>query len=269
MLNHRRTILFFMLYIYISCRILDKLSKKSQTHVKSQFGNNTLLIIAHPDDESMFFGPTLLNLIDNGKYMTIYCLTTGDADGLGDVRRRELDDVTKALGPKITLVIDKSNRFIDSSSEIWNVTAVSDAVFDLLSDRYLEKFQTILTFDSYGVSGHINHGSIYNSLPFLKEKYGTSEIKFITLKSISILRKYLSFLEAIIRYAHEELIGGSVDDDHYYEKDHKKFTLSLNLPQYFRLKEILKIHTSQMVWFRLLYMNFSSYMFFNDLEIYT
>jgi N-acetylglucosaminylphosphatidylinositol deacetylase len=70
-----------------------------------------LLLIAHPDDEAMFFAPTLLALTrpDNGNHVKILCLSsgkelhnqlhgtaanigcaTGDADGLGEVRKKEL-----------------------------------------------------------------------------------------------------------------------------------------------------------------------------------
>jgi N-acetylglucosaminylphosphatidylinositol deacetylase len=70
-----------------------------------------LLLIAHPDDEAMFFAPTLLALTRpaNGNHVKILCLSSGmhrstdfhaivtnqrcvagDADGLGDIRKKEL-----------------------------------------------------------------------------------------------------------------------------------------------------------------------------------
>jgi N-acetylglucosaminylphosphatidylinositol deacetylase len=70
-----------------------------------------LLLIAHPDDEAMFFAPTLLALTrpENGNHVKLLCLssgmssatsikpqqlthacTTGDADGLGETRKQEL-----------------------------------------------------------------------------------------------------------------------------------------------------------------------------------
>jgi hypothetical protein len=39
---------------------------------------NVLLLVAHPDDESMFFGPTLLSLSKLGGYsIRVICLSTG------------------------------------------------------------------------------------------------------------------------------------------------------------------------------------------------
>lgn len=73
-------------------------------------GKRILLLIAHPDDEAMFFAPTLLALTrpEYGNHVKIMCLssgtcgvtnswlqrltraTAGDADGLGEVRKKEL-----------------------------------------------------------------------------------------------------------------------------------------------------------------------------------
>lgn len=36
-----------------------------------------LLVIAHPDDESMFFAPTLLELLRAGEQVHVLCLSTG------------------------------------------------------------------------------------------------------------------------------------------------------------------------------------------------
>lgn len=58
------------------------------------------LLIAHPDDEAMFFAPTLLALTrpDTGNHVKILCLSTGNQDGLGDTRREELKKSAKLLG---------------------------------------------------------------------------------------------------------------------------------------------------------------------------
>ena len=41
-----------------------------------------LLVIAHPDDESMFFAPTLLTLHQQGVQLYILCLSNGELTGL-------------------------------------------------------------------------------------------------------------------------------------------------------------------------------------------
>ena len=74
------------------------------------------LLIAHPDDEAMFFGPTVLALTEPalGNHVKILCLSSGwysrivlrrhelmfigDADGLGETRKKELVKSGLALG---------------------------------------------------------------------------------------------------------------------------------------------------------------------------
>lgn len=58
------------------------------------------LLIAHPDDEAMFFAPTVLALTrpDLGNHVKILCLSSGDAAGLGETRKRELVNSGLRLG---------------------------------------------------------------------------------------------------------------------------------------------------------------------------
>lgn len=58
------------------------------------------LLIAHPDDEAMFFAPTLLALTapNTGNHIKILCLSSGNADGLGETRKKELVKSGMILG---------------------------------------------------------------------------------------------------------------------------------------------------------------------------
>lgn len=77
-----------------------------------------LFLTAHPDDECMFFAPTIMALTskvkfrrsparhsveywnNNNAYPEVFslCLSAGDADGLGTVRREELGRSLDVLG---------------------------------------------------------------------------------------------------------------------------------------------------------------------------
>jgi N-acetylglucosaminylphosphatidylinositol deacetylase len=73
-----------------------------------------LLVTAHPDDEAFFFAPTILSLLKHGHrpstdghgkgpaflFPEVYslCLSTGDADGLGKTRIKELERSLDILG---------------------------------------------------------------------------------------------------------------------------------------------------------------------------
>ena len=47
-----------------------------------------LLVTAHPDDEALFFSPTLL-AVPRGVQVFSLCLSYGDSEGLGKVRKEE------------------------------------------------------------------------------------------------------------------------------------------------------------------------------------
>lgn len=90
----------------------DNVFLGSKTHLDSvgESPLRVLLVTAHPDDESLFFAPTLISLLSqiqhNGdpekpvQRTEVYslCLSVGDADGLGDIRRQELMRSLNVLG---------------------------------------------------------------------------------------------------------------------------------------------------------------------------
>ncbi|ETN45238.1 uncharacterized protein HMPREF1541_10115 [Cyphellophora europaea CBS 101466] len=84
-----------------------------------------ILLIAHPDDESMFFSPTLQSLTHPSlqNHVKILCLSTGNADGLGATRIRELEAAAVTLGLRRredVFVMDDERRFKDGMTEKWD-----------------------------------------------------------------------------------------------------------------------------------------------------
>lgn len=73
-----------------------------QLLLNSDGPSNVLLLTAHPDDECMFFAPTILALQEapllRPPKLHSLCLSVGNADGLGDIRRRELEGSLDVLG---------------------------------------------------------------------------------------------------------------------------------------------------------------------------
>ncbi len=64
-----------------------------------QGAGRVLLVIAHPDDETMFFGPTLLGLCrQRGADVHLLCLSNGDYRQKGRVRKKELYRACTVLG---------------------------------------------------------------------------------------------------------------------------------------------------------------------------
>lgn len=72
----------------------------AQTRFPTLRNKRICLLIAHPDDEAMFFAPTLLALTkpELGNHVKILCLSTGNADGLGETRKKELVKSAMLLG---------------------------------------------------------------------------------------------------------------------------------------------------------------------------
>jgi N-acetylglucosaminylphosphatidylinositol deacetylase len=85
--------------------------------IGSSTPSHILLLTAHPDDETFFFGPTLTFLIPSSETSSVstssgspnsvahippqiysLCFSVGNADGLGEVRRHELEDSLDVIG---------------------------------------------------------------------------------------------------------------------------------------------------------------------------
>ncbi|CAN0284386.1 unnamed protein product [Ectocarpus sp. 8 AP-2014] len=116
------------------------------------------VVIAHPDDESMFFAPTLTTLERRGRRAAVLCLSSGDFYGLGQTRKRELVKACGVLGvEEDDVVVIEHPKLQDGSTEAWPADVVSSHVHD-----FVQKFgiQTILTFDEGGVSGHSDHTAV-------------------------------------------------------------------------------------------------------------
>jgi N-acetylglucosaminylphosphatidylinositol deacetylase len=54
----------------------------------------------------MFFTPSVRHFVGRGDRVDLVCLSTGNFDGLGDVRRRELEKSAQILGIKSVSIID-------------------------------------------------------------------------------------------------------------------------------------------------------------------
>jgi N-acetylglucosaminylphosphatidylinositol deacetylase len=65
-----------------------------------------LLITAHPDDECMFFAPSIREFISEGCCVDLLCLSSGNYDGLGPVRTAEVRKSAAILGIETVLVIN-------------------------------------------------------------------------------------------------------------------------------------------------------------------
>jgi len=61
---------------------------------------NLLIVTAHPDDECLFFSPSILGVLDRNRQTTgsLLVMSTGNNYGIGEKRLKELAGSCKSLG---------------------------------------------------------------------------------------------------------------------------------------------------------------------------
>jgi N-acetylglucosaminylphosphatidylinositol deacetylase len=265
------------------------------------------LLIAHPDDEAMFFAPALMALSrpETGNHVKILCLSsgmflsstpplgrpltsmtpiTGNADGLGETRKRELAKSGLILGLRKTddvFVVDKP-EFPDSMTAKWDSSAISSLLCsafapDLARARITDKapkaaIDVLITFDGAGVSGHPNHTSLYHGAKtfiaaLVADKPGWEQpVDLYTLTTIPWARKYTGFLDVLATLA-SWAVGADKKD-----KAHPGGLVFLSGlvgegSVMTAWKAMVSAHKSQMVWFRYGWITLSRYMYINDLRL--
>lgn len=218
-------------------------------------------VIAHPDDEVMFFAPLLLEMAkparDND--LRILCFSDGDADGLGPVRRQELKRLAAMLGVNDVTILD----FVDGMNITWAADDVATAL-----RKHVPRGATIVTFDDQGVLGHPNHISLYHgAVKFAKKQHA-----LYVLKSLNFAEKYsftvLTNLELFVSY-----ITRVVNQIFRVNLNISFYPAKTSLMRYYAdLNMVLAAygammygHYSQMVWFRYGWLFFSRYLTYNHL----
>jgi N-acetylglucosaminylphosphatidylinositol deacetylase len=116
----------FLFIVYITKRQqtqeqIDRIVKKKQDEKERNIG----IVIAHPDDEAMFMTPTLISL-SNQADIRVYliCLSTGNANGIGKQRVKELAKSCKALSISNAEEIDEITRPSDLANTNKNIIIV-------------------------------------------------------------------------------------------------------------------------------------------------
>ncbi|KAK6438670.1 N-acetylglucosaminyl-phosphatidylinositol de-N-acetylase [Oleoguttula sp. CCFEE 5521] len=242
-------------------------------------GKRICLLIAHPDDEAMFFAPSVIALTQQslGNKLFILCLSSGDADGLGQVRKTELVKSALMLGVTSAehVVVVEDERFPDSMTKTWDAKEVAKVLAHYFAPKIASTptnrapevlIDVLVTFDAKGVSGHPNHVSLYHGakafLGALMQRHKGWEcpVKLYTLTSTNVVRKYSSIVDSIITVLTciwRTKVG----------KDFPSPLLAVNGARGIRTAQLTMTtaHKSQMRWFRWGWISLSRYMIVNDL----
>lgn len=253
-----------------------------------------LIVTAHPDDECMFFGPTILSLTQRNEPCTVYllCLSNGKVflknivrlnlvnfkernifagnfEQIGSVRKRELYDAVRVLGLRDEHVMVKSSTLLaDDPNVMWKTEVVAKQIQKEVQSLDIE---ALITFDRDGVSYHPNHCAIYYAATSLclagylpKSKAMLWTIFFFW----EFLKKLRKFLDCKIL---------TLDSVNVLRKYMSVFDLVISLllstnwcilswDNVNIVRRAMRQHKSQMLWFRQLYIMFSRYMVMNTLR---
>ncbi|KAF2767725.1 LmbE-like protein [Teratosphaeria nubilosa] len=228
----------------------------------------------------MFFAPTLLWLARPilRNQILILCLSSGDADGLGNIRKEELRKSALMLGITSSehVVVIEDEKLPDSMTATWDAKLISSILTRYFAPALASTPSTspppanidvLITFDRGGVSGHPNHISLYHGATYflrqLMQRHTGWEcpVKFYTLTSHNLLRKYSSVVDSVLT------IASAV----FKTKEKGQFPTPLLVvsgPQGVRKAQtaMTEAHKSQMRWFRWGWIGFSRYMVVNDLQ---
>ncbi|MCJ1401613.1 N-acetylglucosaminyl-phosphatidylinositol de-N-acetylase [Xylographa trunciseda] len=254
------------------------------------------LLIAHPDDEAMFFAPTVLALADPqlGNHVKILCLSSGDADGLGPTRKTELARSAVLLGLRheSDVLVIEDPAFPDSMTSTWDAAKLANVLArafqanpaksatrkqasgsDKSNEAPTATIDVLITFDRQGVSGHPNHISLYHGAVawlqgMMRGKTGWEcPVALYTLTSTNILRKYASVLDApftMLRCVLQSMAGAGTKGK---EGMPKRLMYLSDIGAYRTAqKAMTQAHKSQMRWFRWGWIGVGRYMVVNDLK---
>ncbi|KAL1502690.1 hypothetical protein ABEB36_007798 [Hypothenemus hampei] len=159
-----------------------------------------LFITAHPDDEVMFFGPTIYHYTHKPNCIVyLMCLSTGKNYGMDKTRTNELYESCKILGIKEENIFVYNNSALPDAMDVrWPLEVIAKHVIYIVEAFNITN---IVTFDRYGVSGHQNHSCIYYSVAnlILDDELPKTCGVFV-LESVSLLRKYWLFLDIPISF---------------------------------------------------------------------
>lgn len=218
-----------------------------------------LLLTAHPDDECFFFGPTLLALSPQTDNLFSLTVSNGNNDGIGSRREPELRSSLAILGipPERSFLLNHP-LLQDNFTQAWDADIIVESVLPYVIQHNIT---LLLTFDDKGVSSHPNHYSLYYGSQRLLDSLPKDAVhlRAYALKTYPIYIKYSGWITIFSKfYLYAYQTGDAISSGI------PTLRFTSGIASYLTIFRAMNQHHSQMVWFRWLYLLFSSYMWRND-----
>ncbi|OIR58530.1 MAG: N-acetylglucosaminyl-phosphatidylinositol de-N-acetylase [Amphiamblys sp. WSBS2006] len=204
-------------------------------------GKSVLFVIAHPDDEAMFFAPSMYNMKQENTVF-ILCLTRGCDKK--NKREQELYRSAECAGIRKENVFSVENKYIqDGMDAVWDTDSVLgeiDTVFERIGN-----ITHVVTFDDKGVSCHPNHCTVSKCVGLYRKR---RQFVLMELKTLPVWKKYFPLV---------------------FESDLKKRVVFYRDPGRGKAlsREMMQEHSSQLTWYRKVFVFVSCYSYLNILDV--
>lgn len=266
---------------------------------------NIVLLIGHPDDEAMFFGPSLIAMVSpvNRNRVRIICLSNGNAVGLGKTRERELLNSALRLGIRSDedVYVKDDLRFQDGAQNDWKKEDIAEflsqrfaphtaadqaaATSSLTSDQRSEQRlmqpmddkamflsssidtpDVIVTFDPQGISSHPNHSACYHGAVHFVTCSNNQPTRKIALYTLTSISIFRKYISVLDAPISLLLSSLQLKPGATTAKADRVLFVS-GLRDYARaFGAMVLAHKTQMVWFRWGWIITGRYMVVNDLK---
>ncbi|KAH8801406.1 putative glycan biosynthesis protein [Xylogone sp. PMI_703] len=255
----RRFFIFLAYLVAKDARLLPPVLRRAK---------NLLIVTAHPDDECLFFAPSILGVLDGNPETvgSLLVMSTGNNYGAGETRKKELKDSCAALRieSKRCIALDQED-LQDNPKVWWDQKTIIAAV-----KEYVERWQVdaIITFDQGGISGHLNHRAVSKAI----STYGSNDPNapaIYVLQSASLSRKYTFLLDlplTSLPFSWRILCALFSSATSVHESYGDKALIANTWHSYMKTRQAFASHDSQYSWDRHLYMILSRQVWFNDLR---
>ncbi|ABN65177.2 N-acetylglucosaminyl phosphatidylinositol de-N-acetylase [Scheffersomyces stipitis CBS 6054] len=292
----------FLVWIVLSTAIPQLLSKYTDKEIQSNhfqktnypynsltsptplpIQNSTVyFIIGHPDDEVMFFSPSLIELAKakHQNNVKLICFSTGDSvdESFGGIRSAELINSARILGlPSENITI--LDKFKDGMNITWDSNDIRETLKELIGTGPQKEPVVLITFDEKGVSNHPNHISLYvGTVNYFKTYFkNNKDVTLFVLKSLTFWEKYsftfLSSVELFVDHVSKLFFSNFFKIDINISFFTKSSLPNTNAIKFYSDLNMLSVsyaamcygHYSQMVWFRYGWIILSRYLTFNHL----